>query len=229
VTGRPTYTYAVALAFDPGAVDGLYGVDGARVRLVRHDDIVAVCSSLPVGAIDEAAQRDRLDTPEGLERLARAHHDVVAEVAEHGVTLPLRLMTIHHGDEGVAAMLRREYGRLRAGLGRVAGRVEMGVKVYADVLPEPGRHEDVWRRAAFVSGRVEAELAHLAVDQRRHRPQAPQLSGRPGENVFNAAYLVDRAEAGAFAARARELGLGRTGVRVEVSGPWAPYSFAETR
>jgi hypothetical protein len=52
------------------------------------------------------------------------------------------------------------------------------------------------------------------------------LSGAPGENVRNAAYLVDAGRTEEFAALAWRLDAEAPGTRIELTGPWAPYSFA---
>jgi Gas vesicle synthesis protein GvpL/GvpF len=245
---QATYTYAVARAFDEAALAAQRGVDGAPVYLVRHRDIVAVASALPEAAADEAAWRGRLETLDELAVLARCHHAVVAAAAAQAVTIPFRLATVHFGDDRVAELLRREYPRLAATLDRLAGRVELGVKVYAEAPPAPpagsgqvatGRdylrqrrqerdqREQAWRHATAAADRLAAGLAQLAVASRRHRPQDGRLWPAGGPNVMNAAYLVAERTAGAFADRARGLAADMPGVRVEVTGPWAPYSFAD--
>jgi hypothetical protein len=103
--------------------------------------------------------------------------------------------------------------------------------------PDPGRaylrrrrqhrqaREDVWRAAEEVVRRTEQQARGLAVERARHRPQRGDLARVPGENVANDAYLVPRASAGEFRDRMRHAADGLPGVRVEVTGPWAPYSF----
>lgn len=86
--------------------------------------------------------------------------------------------------------------------------------------------DDAWQRAAATAERVDATLAGLAVDSRQRPPQRPQLSGARGENVLNATYLVDAGRTEAFAALARRLDAEAPGTRIELTGPWAPYSFA---
>ncbi|MBI0295081.1 GvpL/GvpF family gas vesicle protein [Streptomyces sp. PRKS01-29] len=52
-------------------------------------------------------------------------------------------------------------------------------------------------------------------------------AGKPGgENIANDAYLVPADRAEEFRSRVLAAAEGRPGVRVEVTGPWAPYSFA---
>jgi hypothetical protein len=234
--GRASYAYAVARSFDPARLAGVRGVDGAEVRLVAYRDLVAVVSPVPLTEFDEAALRTKLEWLPWLEATASS------------VTLPLRLATVYRGDERVAEVLRQGYRRFRAALDRLAGRVELGVKVSTDpqaMAPaaapsasSPGRdylrrrraqhraRDDAWQRAAAAAQRVDATLAGLALDSRQRPPQRPQLSGAPGENVLNAAYLVDAGRTEEFAALARRLDAEAPGTRIELTGPWAPYSFA---
>ncbi|EXU68401.1 gas vesicle protein [Streptomyces sp. PRh5] len=72
---------------------------------------------------------------------------------------------------------------------------------------------------------VHETLGGLAEQSRLHPPQDPRLSGISDRNVLNAAYLVRREDSADFAERVGELA-GRTpALRVELTGPWAPYSF----
>jgi len=85
--------------------------------------------------------------------------------------------------------------------------------------------EEVRRATAEFAGRVDAELCTLAADVRHYRAQNPQLSGAQGENVLNAAYLIPEDRTEAFTAAVRALNGSVPGTRVELTGPWAPYSF----
>jgi hypothetical protein len=248
------YTYAVARPFDPARLAGLRGIDSAGIHLVRHREVVAVVSPLPAASADESALRARLETLEELEVMVRAHHAVVEAVSAQSVTLPLRLATLHHGDARVADALREGYEGFCVVLDRLAGRVELGVKIHAGVRDAsraeptesedspsstPGRdylrrlhrqrhqREDARQHAGADAARVDAALSELAVDRRHHRPQAPPLCPADRENVLNAAYLVERRRVEEFNERARELAATAPEVWVEVTGPWAPYSFID--
>lgn len=83
--------------------------------------------------------------------------------------------------------------------------------------------EESWRHAAARAERLDAVLSELAVATRHHRPQDPQLSGRTEWMVLNGAYLVDDDRGEEFAAAAERLR--EPGLDVELTGPWAPYSF----
>ncbi|KAF4407178.1 GvpL/GvpF family gas vesicle protein [Streptomyces lycii] len=81
------------------------------------------------------------------------------------------------------------------------------------------------RRAEEWARTVHETLGRSAEDSRLHRPQDARLSGQTGENVLNGAYLVPHEEAGAFTALVGGLADRAEGVRVQLTGPWAPYSF----
>ncbi|MQA98409.1 MAG: gas vesicle protein GvpFL [Streptosporangiales bacterium] len=259
---RVSYAYAVTRGLDPADVPAVGGVAGTGVHRVAEDDLAVVVSTVPEGDFDEAALRSRLNSMDSLERLARAHHEVIDAVAVRSVVLPLRLATVYRNDDRVRSLLREERERFGAALDRVDGHAEWGVKVYADpdATPSPGvrvsggptgsagagggaagsgsgrdylrrrreeRHsrDEIWRNAAELAARADAELAALADEVRVHRPQNRQLSGAPGENVLNAAYLVPVERTTDFTAVARGLAGSLPGTRLELTGPWAPYSF----
>jgi hypothetical protein len=175
---------------------------------------------------------------------------VVDAVASHATVLPLRLATVYRDRERVREVLRERDAEFRAALERLDGRAEWGVKVYAEPeadapataadeepaaaggraylqrrLRERHRREDGLRRAGELARRIDEALRTLADDARHHRAQDPKLSGARGQMVLNAAYLVPRAREHAFTARVRELAARETAARVELTGPWAPYSF----
>ncbi|NYI06118.1 GvpL/GvpF family gas vesicle protein [Allostreptomyces psammosilenae] len=89
--------------------------------------------------------------------------------------------------------------------------------------------EETWQRAARLAGRLDDELRPLAEAGRALRPQRAEPAGAAGvagENVWNHAYLLRAERTEAFTALVRALAAGEDGLRVEVTGPWAPYSFA---
>ncbi|WP_066943937.1 GvpL/GvpF family gas vesicle protein [Streptomyces lushanensis] len=228
------------------------GVAGAPVRLVRAHGLAAVASPVPARDFDESALKDRLEDMEWLESVARAHHAVVETVFARTTVLPLRLATLHLDDDRVRDMLARRAEEFRTLLGRLDGQVEWGVKVYALPPPagspvpaatagsaggSPGRDylrgrqrqrrsgEDAWRAARDAVLRVDAEARVLAVERVQHRLQQGELATGPGYNVTNDAYLVPRGSGDDFRARVEGAAEGLGGIRVETTGPWAPYSF----
>jgi hypothetical protein len=93
---------------------------------------------------------------------------------------------------------------------------------------ERRRRADAGRRVAEQADAVHAELADHAVASRHHPPQDPRLSGRPGTQILNAAYLLDEEQVEGFLAVTRAAGERLAGIEVEVTGPWPPYSFIDT-
>ena len=171
------YTYAVARPFDPARIADLHGVDGAPVRLIGYDNVVAVVSTAAPGELDEASLSTRLERLDELEMLARSHDAVVASVCAHAVTLPFRLAIIHRGDAGVVDMLRREYGHLVAKLDRLSGHVELGVKVYIDSASPSPRHASRTSAAVRRTPPPAADICSFAKsnDARATRPGGCRL------------------------------------------------------
>ncbi|AXK34066.1 hypothetical protein DVA86_16760 [Streptomyces armeniacus] len=268
--GRLSYAYAVGRALPELeiALGPVTGMGGAPLRTVDADGLAAVVCGVPEAEYGEDALRARLEDLGELEELARAHHSVVDALARQTTVLPLRLATVYLDDARVAAMLRGAGPELRDRLNRLDGRVEWGVKVYADPEadssssadhshPEtpdggartdgtdgtdraerPGRaylrqrreqlnsRDDAFRAAREGVRRALAAAAAHAEDRVTHRPQQGELAGDAGQNVANEAFLVSLDRSEAFRAAVEEADAGLRGVRIEVTGPWAPYSFA---
>ncbi|MEO3824364.1 GvpL/GvpF family gas vesicle protein [Actinomadura sp. B10D3] len=93
---------------------------------------------------------------------------------------------------------------------------------------ERHRRAEAGRRVAGQADAVHAELADHAVASRHHPPQDPRLSGRPGTQILNVAYLLDDEQVEGFLAVTRAAAGRLDGIEVEVTGPWPPYSFIDT-
>ncbi|MDT0454820.1 GvpL/GvpF family gas vesicle protein [Streptomyces sp. DSM 41527] len=87
-------------------------------------------------------------------------------------------------------------------------------------------HRDAYRAAGAVAADVRVRVADMARDMVAHRPQQGELASAAGENIANEAYLVPTDRIGEFHRALKGLADGVPGVRVEITGPWAPYSFA---
>ncbi|GAA2722222.1 MULTISPECIES: GvpL/GvpF family gas vesicle protein [Streptomyces] len=249
-TGRLLYAYAVARdtpALGAVALRTVTGVAGEPVRAVRHQGLTALVGAVDAADFGERALRARLEELSWLESTARAHQRVVDAAGATGTcVLPLRLATVYRDEASVRAMLQERGAHLAATLERLDGRVEWGVKVHARApgattaaprAPSSGRdylrrrisarraHEEDARRAEETAHDIHAALTALAEETRLYPPQHAGLTGR---NLLNAAYLVPRTAGDRFtAAVARLTGSAPAdGAEVELTGPWAPYSFA---
>ncbi|MFC4532637.1 GvpL/GvpF family gas vesicle protein [Sphaerisporangium dianthi] len=83
--------------------------------------------------------------------------------------------------------------------------------------------DDAWRETTERAEMIHATLSEVARAGTRHRPQDPRLSGRDDWMLLNGAYLVDDERREEFAATLDALR--GPGVEIELTGPWAPYSF----
>ena len=76
-----------------------------------------------------------------IERLGRAHHQVIACVAAGGPVLPLRLATIYPDDQTVRTLLGRSSAEFAVILDSFRGTEEWGVKVYTARGMRPPRRQ----------------------------------------------------------------------------------------
>lgn len=245
-----TYAYAVGdleLVADAELV-GLPGVGRGIVRILSAGGLAALVSSVDERAFGEEALKQNLERLPWLEQIARAHHAVVETASRRHAVVPLRMVTIYLDDDGVREVLERNGTRFQEALDRIGGgRMEWGVKAYltpapADSTPDvpegagPGTsyltrrrvardRTDEWRAAAMhVAEQVHLRLSDSAVASRLHTPQDRRLTGRDDEMVLNAAYLVEERDAELF--RQTVTGWVDQHLQLELTGPWAPYSFA---
>ncbi|MFF4342891.1 GvpL/GvpF family gas vesicle protein [Kitasatospora sp. NPDC001540] len=250
-----TWLYAVAPAGpDPLPPDLPGGVADEGPRTVTADDLLAVVGSVPAPDFDGDTLQRHLGEPQWLERTARAHHRVVSALG--GRALPVRYGTVYRDDERVRALLTTHADGFRAALAGIADRTEWGVKAYLDrtdpdeeagAVGEDGAPEgrpgtayllrrrsarDRATRALTEAGerarQVHRTLAGLADRSTEHPPQPPEATGVRDPMLLNGAYLVHRSRAAEFARAVTDLQR-RYGpaLRVELTGPWPPYSFAD--
>ncbi|KOG82601.1 gas vesicle synthesis protein [Streptomyces sp. MMG1522] len=251
-----SYVYAVGRegpALD-GLAARLAGVDGRPLRPVAGGGLCALVSPVPADAFSERGLAAQMEDLDRLEAVARAHHAVVDAAFAETSVLPMRLATVYLDDARVAAMLVGQRDQFQELLGRLEGHVELGVKVYADpraaatAPAEPaaatssgagaGRaylrrrqaqqrdSQDVYQAASDLAARAAHLAEGVASSRAVHRPQQGQLAARAGVNVTNEAYLVPRDHAARLHRELAALADGAPGVAIEVTGPWAPYSFA---
>lgn len=247
------YVYAVCRPFRSALQVQLTGVAGAPPKQLTHHGLIAVVSTVPEADFAEEPLRAHLEDMDWLTATARAHQQVIDALTVVTTPLPLRLATVFRDDSGVRTMMEAREEDFRRILDRLEGRVEWGVKVYSETEPTQGvqptppaepastsgrdylrrrrtqtrAREDVWQKAAEFSGRLHEKLSRFAEDARLHAPQSATLSGASGQNVLNAAYLVPRADSEEFVELVDREKDDAPGIRVELTGPWAAYSFTD--
>jgi hypothetical protein len=229
-------------------VAGVRAVDDAPVHVVTEAPLAAAVSRVDEERFSAAALSRSLEDLAWLEAVARAHDDVVSHLAGLRPVAPVRLATVFVGEGNLRALLRARAEEFGTALDRIRGRVEWAVKVFAvdgqagpssaaaAADASPGRaylerrraeRDDAERRHDRVLEEADAvheRLTRLAVASRRYPPQDPRLTGFWDEMVLNAAYLLP--EGGEAELRRVTQEPPGTVIRMELTGPWAPYSFA---
>ena len=253
--GRWVYAVAERVAVTPLAQ--VRGVGGGQPRVIAAGELTAVAEDVRLAEFGEEALRRNLEDLDWLEATARAHHSVIDAVARQGPLVPMRLATVYSSDAQITTMLDERSADFRAVFRRISGREEWGVKVYADRQPEPSNEPAVTAvpsgpgggaGAAYLRRRrdqlaaqkntrqetlasaemVHTELSEYAAETRLHPPQAPQLTGSKAPMILNAAYLLDSERAEEFGSAVTALAGRYPGLRLELTGPWPPYSFTGT-
>ena len=251
------WVYAIAERVDAKPLAQVRGVGGKPVRTVAAAGLTAVAEDVGLAEFGEEALRRNLEDLDWLEVTARAHHRVIDAAAQQGPLVPMRLATVYSDDARIAAMLTERGEDFRSALRRISGRQEWGVKAYAERQPEasddsavtagasrPGggagaaylrRRRDQLtaqknaRRETLASAEmIHSELSRYAAETRLHNPQAPQLTGTKAPMILNAAYLLDNARGEEFSTAVAALAGQHPDLRIELTGPWPPYSFAGT-
>ncbi|MFH9725983.1 GvpL/GvpF family gas vesicle protein [Streptomyces sp. NPDC017254] len=213
-----------------------------------------VISRVAPDEFDERTLKARFEDLEWLETVARAHHDVVQTIAGTDTVLPLRLATLYQDDDRAREALAAQRHVFAERLALLRDRSEWGVKLYiSSTGPPDGRESDAgpagtttlspgkaylrrrraqhstqenhYRNAQEAARGIEALVSRFGTHRVRHPAQRGALAG-PEENVLNDAYLVPDDRAESFRAALVAVAADIDGVRIEVTGPWAPYSFA---
>jgi len=197
------------------------GLEGAPLRVVCTDEVAAVVSD-----------RDEPQVTVSEEALW-AHERVAESLLEDGAVLPMRFGSVLPDDDAVASLLTERRDEFTAGLQRVRGAVELGVRV-AWELEEVALADD-----QVAQGPGAAYLRGLSQSRRRARELAERVNGAVA-GLFRAhvhrlltspslpvtgAYLVDREAVGPFRARIAALDGELEGAGIVCTGPWPPYSF----
>ncbi|MFF7296150.1 GvpL/GvpF family gas vesicle protein [Streptomyces sp. NPDC008265] len=204
-------------------------------------------SHVPATEFNEHDLKKHFEDLDWLEQAARAHHDVVQAIAAHTTVLPLRMATVYQDDDGARHVLAEQHTAFRARLAELAGHTEYGVKLYLATAPStepepntapttPGKAylqrrraqhhvmESRYQQAQDAAAALEATAARYAAQRARHPVQNNALAS--SENLLNDAYLIPDDLAHEFTTAMEDTARTFTAVRVEVTGPWAPYSFA---
>lgn len=210
------YLYAIT-GTDAGVPDSA-GLEDAEVRLARASEVAGLYST---------HERIELRTrPDDLWR----HEQVVEAAMEAGPTLPARFGTTFCDHDGLMASLEREGGRLQERLQRIAGCVELAVRVgLVETAPsrptaDDGRGylEAKLTRRHFERSLVRDTLGPLITLSVRARHE----EGATEQEAVRASYLVPSDRVDRFSEEVTLVAERNPHLWLSCTGPWPPYSFA---
>jgi len=219
------------------------GVGGTDVETIVEGRLAAVVSHVSLGKV--RPQRANL----------AAHHRILRDLAEERPVLPVAFGTIAGNEEELRHVLRRNQDALAGSLGRLRGKVEMGLKVYWDLpnvfayfvathqeletvrnrLFRPGRtptvEEKVELGELFVSLLQQARQRHMRRVREALAPCSVEVRAiDPGEErmIMKLACLVEKDSQQHWEEGVRQAALlFDDHYRFDYNGPWPPYNFAD--
>jgi len=237
-----TYVYAV-ITDAQGRTYGDFGIDGRKVYSIPVGRVAAVVSDLSSEKI--RPERSRL----------AAHQEVLKKLMAETTPLPMAFGILAENPEAVRKMLSRNQRALLVQLHRVAGRVEMGLRVTWDVPnifeyfvnthPELrlardrflGGHREATQEQKIEVGRMFDRLLNEDRDEYTDNVEAilsPHCSEiernkcRNEREVMNLACLVERAAMSQFESDVFEAAKEfDNNFAFDYNGPWAPHNFVE--
>ncbi|WP_338701097.1 GvpL/GvpF family gas vesicle protein [Streptomyces sp. Q6] len=201
----------------------------ARAHQAVIAALVSVASPLPLRLAtvfhDDSGVRAML---EGEAERFRASLDRLRDRVEWGVkvTVEPASKTGQEGRPSPATASTPSNGGRRERLSSAALASGSGRDFLRRRRAERGERDETWRHAETFAQELHDTLARRADDARIHPPQNAELSGSSGRNVLNTAYLVHRSQAESFVECVSRDADRARGLRVELTGPWAAYSFS---
>jgi len=225
-----------------------HGIMNADIRTIPFHDLEVVVSDLAAASFGEAAWAEHGEDTRWVTPVAAARHELLQQLFEHGDVLPLQLPGIYPSDEALRAALDSSRRVLERAWRFVAGNVEWSVQIFPTSSPHPteartprsGREYLERRRSQQDARDTERGRREVAVTQTHEAlgrgtaasvvraPLDAAVTGRDEPMLLNSAYLVARDEEQRFLGLAEELHdhlVATAGLRIEVTGPWPPYSF----
>jgi hypothetical protein len=236
------YIYAV-VADARGQTYGNFGIDGSNVYCIPAGRVGAVVSNVRGGKV--RPERSHLS----------AHQDVLKKLLAETTPLPMSFGIIAESPEAVRKMLSRNQQALLEQLRRVAGKVEMGLRVTWDVpnifeyfvnthpelrlardrllggLREPTQEDKIEVGRMFDRLLNEDREAHVdRVEEILSQcgTEIRPLKCRSEREVMCLACLVAREATARFEAGVFEVAKHfDNNFALDYNGPWAPHNFVE--
>ena len=225
------FVYAVVSSSRP--VQRLTGVGGERLRAIPCDGVIAVAGGI---------RRRPAASTRNLRQYAAVVESIAARVP---AILPARFGTTFDDVAELTLVLRSRGASMRQRLRAVRGRTQMTIRLLgSDAVNGPSRGQTPVTSRTGVRPRKSATQGTQYLRQRlavlRTARQVPELAAvRPAIRRFvkderverrggiaTVHHLIPRATAERYRA-AVEHAAAKSGIRLIVSGPFAPYAFAD--
>ena len=219
------HAYCIRSARDEPPSDGLRGVDGSPVTLVRSDDLCVWVSEI--------------ETLEATPATLREHEIVVREALRTATPLPFRFGMAFPTESALQEHLGSHAEEYGAALRDLAGHTELSLRIGrrttdAVARPEtptvgektPG-HQYLSAKRADIEDRrerrrlleeIDSALSISVADRRMTVDDSSQAVG-------TLAHLVQNDHLLSYRKALRKLVKSRPDLDFHASGPWAPYSF----
>ena len=214
------------------------GIDGIHpVEAIACGDFLCWISAVDRNEFADAINRN-LESLEWLALHGVRHQQVVSEIAAKDTMIPARFGTIFSGEQALVKDVQGRRAALQKVFSRISHADEWGVKIFAEQSATPQKtvearsgREYLQQKAARLkrperddAGLQEfaTELAKIAVDS------APtgKVSGVQPNLLWQATFLVPRSRRKQWDSALKEFVKKWSGSRrIEVNGPWPPYSF----
>lgn len=230
------YVYCISeLPSAEGIELGKIGLFDDTVRFISYKGIGAF-----VGDLKSVKIVPNIETITGHQRVVEASRKICT-------TLPVKFGVIFSSDNGVREMLAKDYQKYKSKISNLRGKDEFGVKVMEVRTPatetkstkprsvyNPGagtdylmslKREETQRMDRLMNKEKKKEIIDKELSEFCER--TINLGTDVPQMMLNNAYLVKRSDQQAFISKVDTIReeLGREGLLVHVSGPWAPYSF----
>jgi hypothetical protein len=206
----------------------LQGIAGAQIQIFQAENFSLLVSDFS----GDVVPLDRANV--------LVHAAVVRSVLDRTTPLPFRFGMLV-SEEQLRSFLNARREAIAASLALVRGRVEMNVKIIADLKDQLPGNEDSQQKpgTAFLAGKRREILgseARAAEAKNVAGWLEDLVSATVRETRINrivtdkllvaAAHLVERASVAEYRDRLKTGRLERPELKFLVSGPWPPYSFA---
>lgn len=239
---RGKYLYAIMAGLGEQTC-GPIGIEGGTIHTLSDGQVAAVVSDLPNGKI----------RPE--RRHLAAHQEVLKRLMQESTPLPMTFGVIADGAKTIKKILSLNQKAFVEQLHRVAGKVEMGLRVTWDVpnifeyfvqthpelraardrffgtYREPSHEDKIEVGRLFDRLLNEDREACTEKVSEKLSPYCFEVKSNPPRNereVMNLACLVGREFRGDFEAGVFEAaGLFDNNFAFDYNGPWAPHNFVD--